>query len=197
MNLDSTDINTDIISLLITPTHNCLSKIGLPDTKKQVSCKLLNLIDWLGGNHSALLKVPPWRNFLNLTGACICNTWCPSNGRIISHVGQYSATSTTILIEPYRSRSKSRITKFIEGWSKFEDSTNTCPLGSVHSLSLFSLTQWGYDLVLKTLMYIFIWEIAWMGSKILAVIRKRKKMDVMEGWRVISFLEKSYITSWI
>ena len=33
MTLYPTDINTAVLSLLIPPIHNCLTKIGLPDTK--------------------------------------------------------------------------------------------------------------------------------------------------------------------
>ena len=74
LNLDPTEINTAVLSQFILPPHSCVTKIGLPDTKKQVSCKFLSLLAWLGGNHSAPLKVPPYRNFLNIAGGVICNT---------------------------------------------------------------------------------------------------------------------------
>ena len=38
------DIITAVLSLLIPPPHNCLTKLGLPDTKKQVSCKFIILL---------------------------------------------------------------------------------------------------------------------------------------------------------
>ena len=74
MNLYPTDIKNSVLYLLITPPHNCLTKLGLPDTKTQEYCKLLSLIAWLGGNHPAPINVPPCKNFLKLEGAQNFNT---------------------------------------------------------------------------------------------------------------------------
>ena len=46
-------------------------------------------------------------------------------------------------------------------------------------------------------MSLFIWETSWRGSEILAVMRKRENMDVMEGCSLISCLENCDITLWI
>ena len=35
LTLDPTYINTSVLYLFIPPPHNCLAKLGLPDTKKQ------------------------------------------------------------------------------------------------------------------------------------------------------------------
>ena len=96
LTITPTEINTAALSMLIPPPHNCLEKLGLPDTKPQKSCKFLSLLAWLVGNHSALLNLPFCRNFLNLSGAQFFNTCYPSDGKKISHVGQSSSTTTQI-----------------------------------------------------------------------------------------------------
>ena len=63
-----TDINTSVISLLIPPLHNYLTKLEISGTNKQKSCKLFRLLAWLGGYHLVPLIVPPCRNFLNPQG---------------------------------------------------------------------------------------------------------------------------------
>ena len=104
LTLYPTDINTNVLSLLIHPPHKYLKNLDWLK-KPQEYCKFHSLLTWLGDNHSAPLKVPPYRNFLNLEGACICNTWYISDGRTIDHVGQSSATTTPIWREPPRSGS--------------------------------------------------------------------------------------------
>ena len=69
LTLYPTEINTAILSLLIPPSHNCLKKLGLPDTKHQESCKLMSLLAWLGGNHSAPRNEQPRGKLLNPAGA--------------------------------------------------------------------------------------------------------------------------------
>ena len=142
--------------------------------KTQVSCKLLILFTWLGGNHSASLQVTTWRNLLNFLGACICNNWYPSDGRTVAHAVQSSDTTTPISREPLWSRSNFLITIFTEGQTVSKVSTNACTPASFNTLILVSLTRWRSDLVLITLMSFLIWTISWMGLYIFTWLRSRK-----------------------
>ena len=157
MTIDPKDINNSVLSLFIPPSHNRLKKLVLSDTINQESCKLLSLLACLGGNHSAPLNVPPYRNFLNLAGVQIFNTWYTSDGRTISHVFQYYSTTTPILRELSRSGRNYQITKLTKGRASFEGSLNTCPPGFPHSSRSYSLPRWRYELVINTSMSLFIW----------------------------------------
>ena len=121
---------------------------------------------------------------------CICNNWYPIYGIKVANVGQQSVTTTHFFREPSWSGSRSRITRFTEGWGIFLDSPNACPPVFLHSLVLVSLKLWWSDLALNPLIYLFIWEIYWRGSGILVVMRN-------QGWRFILCLENSAITSWL